>query len=249
MPAIPLIVAGIGAASSAYAAHKTAKAAKEAANQLNPQGQAAMTGVQNVAGGLTSTGRGLVTGGQQTVGQGLQTAGQGSNYFSALLGGNRALQSQAVAAPRAAITDVYRGAERNLERSGVRGAQRDVASADLGRQRAGQISSLITGVQPGAANALTSTGLSVAGIGQGQTGQGLTAQGQAGSLLSGLYGPSVQQGMFATEQGQKAGDKTGGVLGGLLFDILNGIKKTSGSGGVLPSRQTVPNFASSMPGG
>lgn len=226
----PFIAPVAGAIGSLWAAKKAGSAAEDHANQLNQQGQAAFTGAQGAAQNLSSLGTGLVGQGQATTAEGLATAGKGTNYYSALLGGNRALQSQAVAAPRAAITDVYRGAERNLDRGGVRGAAKDVATADLGRQKAGQISSLITGVQPGAAQALTSTGLSVAGVGGQQTGQGLGAVGNAGSLLSGLYGPSLGQGQFAQKQGQAAGDKTGGMLGGLLFDIINGVLKQKGSG-------------------
>lgn len=227
----PFIAPVAGAIGSLWASKKAGSAAEDHANQLNQQGQAAFTGTTGAASNLSNVGTGLVNQGNATTAEGLATAGKGSNYYAALLGGNRALQSQAVAAPRAAITDVYRGAERNLDRSGVRGAARDVSAADLGRQKAGQISSLITGVQPGAAQALTNTGLSVAGIGGQQTGQGLASIGHAGSLLSGLYGPSLAQGQFANKQGQAAGDKAGGMLGGLLFDIISGVLKQKKSGG------------------
>lgn len=226
----PFIAPVAGAIGSLWASHKAGQSAEAGANQLNQQGQAAFTGTQQTATNLTGAGNSLISGGAQTTARGLNAAGQGANYYSALLGGNRALQTQATAAPRAALTDVYRGAERGLEHSGVRGAARDVASADLNRDRAGKIAGLVTGVQPGAADALTATGLNMAGVGGQQTGQGLGAVGHAGSLLSGLYGPSVQQGLAANQRGAQAGKETGGLLGGLLFDIINGTaKRGSGS--------------------
>ncbi len=213
MPAAPLIIYGISAAASAYAAKK----AQDAAGKRSTEEQAALTGAQGTAGALSQTGQGLVTAGQAT-------QAPATNYFTSLLQGNRAQQSQAIAAPRAALTDVYRGAEQNLTHSGIRGPQRDLASAELGRQRAGQIGGLVTGVQPAAASALTQ-------IGQTQTGQGAPMLGQAGSIYSGLLGQGARNREYARGEGEKAG----AGYGGLIFDLLRQTQRGRSTGGGYPT--------------
>jgi hypothetical protein len=221
MPAaIPLVIQGASMVGGAIASRR----AQKAAQKRSAEEQVALTGGQQAAGTLGQAGQALITGGQET-------QAPATNYFSTLLRGNRAQQTQAVAAPTAAVQDVYRGAERNLERSGVRGAQRDVASAELGRERASRISSLVTGVQPQAAAALTQ-------IGQTQTSQGIGASGTAGSLYGNLLPQGAQNRMYARQEGQKAGEG----WGGLVFDMLSSYAGSKGGGGKKPlaSRQTAP---------
>lgn len=205
IPFIPTIAGAVGGIFGG-------KKATSSAMTRSPEEQAALRGGQQAGSTLTGQGTGMVTGGQQTL------AGP-TGYYQKLLSGNRALASQAVAAPRAAISDVYRGAERGLEHSGVRGAARDVASGELARQRAGQMSSLITGVQPLAAEALT-------GIGQTQTAQGVGAVGAGGNIFSRL----LDQGTANRQYGRQEGEKFGSGFGGLIFDILNATGKFKGKG-------------------
>lgn len=200
VPFIPLIVSGV----SAVAGHYAAKKAQAAALKRSPEEAAALTGAQGVAGELKTRGTGQLD-------LGAATEKPATSYFDTLLHGNRAAQSQAVAAPTAGVQDVYRGAERNLEQQGVRGAQKQVASAELGRGRASQISSLITGVQPGAAQQLTS-------IGQVQGNRGAAMLPPSGSLYANLLGQGNANRQYARGEGEKAG--TG--IGGLLFDVAQG---------------------------
>ncbi len=185
------------------------------AQKRSPEESMALQGAQSAAGNLTQQGNALI-------GQGVPLLGQAGNYWQTLLSGNRAAMAQATAGPRAALTDVYRGAESNLERSGVRGAARDVATAELGRDRAGQIARLTTGMQPAAAQAL-------GGIGSQFLGTGAPMLGQAGSIWGNLLGAGAQNRMSAREEGEKGGK----AIGGLLFDILQGTigKKFGGGGG------------------
>jgi hypothetical protein len=199
-PAVPWLVKG----GAALAGGLLGRKAQSSAMQRSPEERQALAGAQGVATNLQQTGGGLIQQGQQTL-------AQPTNYWSRLLGGNRASMAQATAAPRAAISDVYTGAERNLERSGVRGAARDVASAELGRERAGKIAGLTTGVQPGAAAQLGE-------IGSEYLGRGAPMLGQAGSIYSSLLGQGQYNRMYGREQGQQAGTQ----IGGLIFDILNG---------------------------
>lgn len=200
MPALPWIVKG----GAALGAALIGKKAQGSAQKRSPEEQAALAGTQRAGQGLQSTGTGLVAAGQPQL-------AQAGNYYSTLLRGNRAAMSQAVAGPTAQITDVYRGAERGVERAGLQGAVRDVARGELNRQRASQLSSLVTGVQPYAAEQLGS-------LGAGQVSAGLGAQSNAGSIFGNLLGAGYQNRVYAREEGGKAG----GAVGGFLFDILSG---------------------------
>jgi hypothetical protein len=178
-------------------------------------------------------GKTLFSTGTSMIGEGQRTLAQPTSYYQKLLTGSRALMSQAVSQPRAAISDVYRGAERGLEQGGVRGAQRDVARGELSRQRAGQIGSLITGVQPAAAGALTDIGQTQTGQGAGIAGQGVGATGSAGNIFAGLLGQGAQNRQYARGEGENFGSG----FGGLIFDLLSGAmnKGKGGGGGTLSS--------------
>lgn len=215
MPALPWLAKGAGLLGGALFGRKQ----QQGAQQRSPEEQLSLRGAQGAAGNLAQTGAALTQTGQQT-------QAPATNYYSTLLRGNRAQQSQAVAAPTAAITDIYQGAERNLERTGVRGAARDVATAELGRERASKIAGLVTGVQPGAAAALTD-------IGQTQTGQGLGASSGAASIYGNLLGQGTQNRMYARSEGERAGQG----IGGFLFDLISGgfgRKKKKGLAGWAP---------------
>jgi hypothetical protein len=210
-PAVPWIIKG----GAALGGSLLGKMAQGSAQKRSPEESAAIGGAQNAAGALSTTGSGLIN-------QGAPLTSQASNYWATLLGGNRAQMAQATAAPRAAITDVYRGAESNLERSGVRGASRDRATAELGRDRASKIAGLTTGVQPFAAQQL-------ADIGGEQTRLGAGMLGQSGSIWGNLLGQGFQNRAYARHEGEKAGTS----IGGFLFDILSGtIGKKFGGGGI-----------------
>lgn len=219
VPFIPMIASTIGGAIAA-------KKGQSAAMKRSPEEATSLTGAQESGGANAAQGAGLYGAGTGMVKRGQATLEQPTNYFSKLLSGNRALQSQAVSAPRGAISDVYRGAERNLEQGGVRGASRDVAKAELGRERAGKISSLITGVQPAAAGALTDIGQTQTAQGAGIAGQGVGATGQAGGLFSRL----LDQGSENRQYGRKEGEKGGAAWGGLIFDVLKSTGKFNAKG-------------------
>lgn len=219
VPFIPAIASTIGGIIGG-------KKATASATKRSPEEQLSLQGGQQAGTALAGQGAALYGQGSGMVRQGQQTLEQPTGYYQKLLGGNRALASQAVAAPRAQLSDVYRGASRSLEQGGVRGAARDVAQGELSRQRAGQISSLITGVQPGAAAALTSIGENQTQQGAGIAGTGVQATGQSGSLFSNL----LTQGTSNRQYGRQEGEKAGSGFGGLIFDLLSGVMKKKGGG-------------------
>lgn len=219
IPFIPMIASAVGGIIAA-------KKGQSAAMKRSPEEATSLTGAQGAGSTLAGEGGELYGQGAGMVQRGQATLAQPTSYFQKLLSGNRALQSQAVAAPRAAISDVYRGAERNLERGGVRGASRDVAKAELGRERSGAISSLITGVQPAAAGALTSIGQTQTGQGAGIAGQGVGATGTSGNIFQNLLG----EGFANRKYGRGEGEKGGAAWGGLIFDLLKSTGKFEAKG-------------------
>lgn len=108
--------------------------------------------------------------GASLFGAGMPAMRSAISYYDTLLRGDRASQAQALAGPMAGITDLYRGAEANMQRTGVRGGVKDLMTAQLGRDRTNQIGQLTAGVQPMAASALASLGSSATGQAQGATG-------------------------------------------------------------------------------
>lgn len=235
IPFIPTIASTIGGIIGG-------KKATSSAMKRSPEEQVSLKGGQAAAGSLTGMGAGLYGTGTGMIGQGRGTLAQPTNYYQKLLGGNRALASQAVAAPRAEISDVYRGATRSLEQSGVRGAQRDVAKTDLSRQRAGQISSLITGVQPSAAEMLTGIGQTGISQGAGIASTGTMATGTGGGIYSGLLSQGANNRAYARGEGQQFGQS----FGSMIFDILKGTgkfnKKGAGGGNFFSSAFPVSSF-------
>lgn len=252
--AIPIIAAAVSTAGSVaaskIAANSAAKRSAEEKAALE-KGQGAAGLLTGAAPGLVKQGQAATTEGLDTLRTGLSTMAPAASYYGTLLRGNRALQSQATAAPRAAIQDTYAGAERNLERGGVRGAAKDVATADLGRQRAGQIASLLTGVQPGAAAGAAGVGAQQAGVGSEQATIGLNRTSMGGSFAQGggaLASGQMQQGFQNRVYGREEGGQFGSQMGGFLFDILSSLGNKRGGGGFKPLSGVQMGMPNALPG-
>ncbi len=193
---------GVMAGQAIYGYIKNRQAAK-AEQQARAQEQSMLTGATGVSNQLTTSGTSLTA-------AGMPGAQQAGSYYSTLLGGNRAAMAQATAGPRGAITDEYRGATRNLEHSGIQGAGRDLATAELNRDKVGKIAGLTTGVQPQAAAGLAD--LSTNLVSQG--GNRLSA---AGGLWGGLLGNRTN----ARYDAEGTHQATSAAFGRTLFDILS----------------------------
>lgn len=222
VPFIPLIAQGAGAVGAGIAAKK----AQSSAQKRSPEEEAALKGATGAAGTALQQGTELSK-------LSLPYLKQAGGYYSTLLGGNRAAMSQAVAAPRAALTDVYRGAERNLERSNVQGAARDVGMAQLARDRAGKVAGLTTGVQPYAADAL-------AGLGERFAGAGLAGADVGGRIYGNLLGEGFRNRTYARREGEDAGETWGKFLHDAILNIPTGSGNRPNS--TLPSRRTTPMY-------
>lgn len=139
---------------------------------------------------------------QSAFGQPLLNSAAG--YYQRLLHGDRASMQSAIAPEVAGITDVYRGATRNLERSGVQGAARDQATAELSRDRAGKISQILPTLRPQAAAA---TG----DLGNQALSRMLTGQANAGNLYTNLLTGSNNR-LQQTDQNDQAFSQSAGQL-------------------------------------
>ena len=173
MPAVPFIIPAIGTAISGYSAIKNARAAGKAGAAQN-----ALLGEQTAS---ARQGRTLGTGMVQA---GMPATQSALSYYAKLLQGSRGAMSQATAGANRQITDVYRGAEKSLERQGVRGGVRETALAELSRDRAASIAGLTTGVQGDAANQLASIGGGLINSGM----QGISGAASQFGNAAGAYG-------------------------------------------------------------
>jgi hypothetical protein len=204
IPFIPLIAQGAGMLGGAIAGKKATKAAQ----QRSPEEMQALTGAQGAADSLGKQGGDFLQ-------QSKPWMQQPANFYQTLLSGNRAAMSNAVAAPMAQISQQFRGAERGLDRSGIRGAARDVAAGELGRDRVSKMAGLTTGVQGAAAEGLAGLGTTSAQLGAGMAGQG-------GSIYANL----LNQGATNRQYARQEGGQTAGAIGNLAAtagNVLTGI--------------------------
>lgn len=206
---------------------------------LTPQGAQAQTGLFGNAAALQGAGQGLLAGGA-----GLQQAGMGevrkggadldaaSGYLRSLVSGNAGATAAAVAPQVGQITSIYRGAQSSLDRSGVRGAGRDVAEAEMGREKAGRISDLVLAQRPGAV-----AGLAQLAQGRQQTGLGLTGQGLQGSALGvgALQASSGPLGAIYGGEGRRAEigaqnqAEIGRFFANIIYDMMKGQRAGAGA--------------------
>lgn len=227
MPVVPFIPA-IAQVGGAAIGGLMSKRAQQGAMKRSPEEAAALAGGQGAAGMAQGGAKALLS-------QGMANQQGPANYFSSLLRGNRAQMTQAVAPSIAQATDVFRGAERGYDRAGLRGAARDVATADLGRARASHIAGLTTGVQPAAASAL-------AGMGEGQVQQGAGLAGTAGNIYGNLLTGASQHRQWADQRGTEAGK----AWGGLVQDVINKVPWGGKKGGGNLAFPTLPWLGSSV---
>lgn len=211
--AVPWIIKGGIALGSAFLGKKRTSSAM----QRSPEEMRALNGAYSALEGSNSDGDAASK-------MGLPMLAQAGDYYSRLLNGDRGQMSAATAAPRAEITDIYRGAASNLERSPIRGGERTLAMSTLNREKASKLAQLTTGVQPNAA----------AGLAQvGSTGAGLGAYGKAAS--AGAYANLLRQGADNRSQAEDKGSAFAKNMGGILTDMFMG-----GGGGKAPTIKSRP---------
>jgi hypothetical protein len=234
VPFIPLIAQGVGLAGGAIAGKKATKAAMT----RSPEEMRALTGAQGAADASMGAGKDVLGQSKDLLGkagslttQGKQWLEQPANYYQTLLSGNRAAMQGAVAPATAQITGNYRGAAQGL--SGLRGASKDAATADLNRQRVSQIAGLSTGVQSGAAGALGALGQAGLNAASPLYGAGASLAGTGGQLMGqggGIYANLLNQGNANRQYGRQEGGQTSAAIGNLAATAGNVLSGVLGKG-------------------
>lgn len=148
---------------------------------------------------------------------------QVGSYLSPILSGSRGAVNQALAPDLAAITETYRGAGKALEQSGMRGGTRELATAELNRDRAGKLALLPSQARASAASAMMD-------VGTGHAGVGATQAGAAGNLFNAathaktgttnaygtlFHGANQQQDLL-----QRRTQGSGSAIGSMIFDAV-----------------------------
>ncbi len=228
--AIPALISAGGTIGGALLGRKSV----QGDTQRTPEEQRAMAGQTGAASALTGQAQGLSS-------LGMPALQQSGKYFSTLASGNRSAMTQALSPQIEATNDIYGGTARSLSRF-LRGPEKDVQMAEGERNRAGAVSSLFRSGRNTAANSL-------AAFGSGLTGQAAANTGAAGSI----FGQQEAAGRANRFGNADLTHQAGSDFGGLIFNLLKNYSgksgSTSGGGGVLPSRQTVPNVGSLFGGG
>jgi hypothetical protein len=139
--------------------------------QRTPQELQAMNSVSALARLISGQGSGLYNVGSPAYAEAL-------NYYKQLLSGNKQAVTAAIAPNAQAVNEIYKGAANSAAAGPLRGGAREQQSAELERQRAGQIAGLPQQAIQNAAAQAGSLGLSGAQAGsqQEQAGAGLYGQ-------------------------------------------------------------------------
>ena len=248
--AIPIIASIGGSIGGGLIGRKTSMDIAKQGRELTPEERRAFEGGMGSAGQLGDMG-------SQLYGSGQKQLGQAGSYYETLLRGDRGAMQQAVAGPAEQIGDIYGGASRSIRSGSGRGGVQEQQLAEIEREKAGRISRLTAGVQPGAAESLGRLGMF-------QTGTGVGATQAGGNLLSRLLGISAgsrRTGLEGMLAGHQIGQDYGGNIGNLLFEALRsanigGGKGKGVSGGVPPGLPPgyprgagLPTHPGNLPGG
>jgi hypothetical protein len=209
MPAVPAIIGAGGAiGSSLIGSHAASEAMK-----LTPEERRAYDAQSGLADQMKSQGTKLF-------GTAMPALQNTLSYYQTLMGrGGRSAADALTAPARENVSSVYKGAARGLVKSGVQGGARDTALADLNREKAGQMSRLVTGVQGNAA--------------QAQGGLAGNLIGSAGGFESGagsLYGNMGDVAGKNKRLGLETGGKTASGFGGLMAQLMNIYGGSKGKG-------------------
>jgi hypothetical protein len=207
MPAV-LIPALIAAGGSVAAA----KIASNAADRQTQLGRDSLSQANQATARLTQQGQGAIDRANPSI-------DAATKYYQTLLGGNRSAISQAVSPTTGAIRDTFAGARGGIEAGMARGGVRDLALANTNRDEANQVSRVYSGVQPGAAAALMSSG-------QGLLNSGLSAFG----AVPGAYTSQANTGLAIGQTNENASNQAGRDTGAFIFNAMRN-KPQSGKSG------------------
>ncbi len=202
-PAIGAAVGGGGSIASGMGGKK----AQKQANQLAQQ----QLGLQQKQFGLT----------KQQVGLGNQTLAPASNYWQALLSGNRAAAQQATGPYASLQGEAAQGARNAIQASTPRGGEQNLAIAQNYNDLSNNVARLYAGMQPLAAQNLGQLGGEYLSSGAsmnpnanvGAAYQNYAQQQQNAQQAAGGFGSILYQAMKKMGGGSSGGGTTGGKGG------------------------------------
>lgn len=191
---------------------------------------------------LASTGAPLLDQSQKSLTQAGGAYNQVGSYLSPILSGSRGAVNQALAPDLAAITETYRGAGKAVEQSGMRGGTRDLANAELNRDRAGKLALLPSQARASAATGMMDVGSGQAGVGATQAGAAsnlfgnatAAKQGATGAYGTLFHGANQQQALM-----QQRTMGSGNAIGSMIFDAVKS-KGSKGGGGTGGTPANIP---------
>lgn len=226
--------------------NKLARAPKPTAQASQYAG--GLTGIsdalQKAGGDARTFGGGILAGGLAGADRGGRTLDAPENYYRGILSGGSGRFASAIAPEVGAITQLYRGATSSLDRNNVRGANREVAEADLARERAARTSGLIMSLRPGAADALTEIGGQRTQAGLARAGLGASIYGQGGDLMARAAGPLAALYSGEMERMRLAQESAGGIgksMGSFIFDLLRSGAGAAAGGGLNRAMPAMPS--------
>lgn len=222
VPAVQLGISAFGA----FKRHKAQKKQQQQQEQLAAEAKAARGAITQQAPQFAQQGKAFGD-------IGLPLLRDSSNYYRALIGGDRGAIDAALAPERAGIADTYRGAQKSVDF--MRGPTKDLAQAELNKQRAGQLGLLPAMARKGAIEGGTQLGLDTARTGLDARRMGASLYESAGQLAHQGAQTGINQGYLNLAQNQQNFDMGQG-MGSLFGDVLKGVLgKFGGGGGRLPT--------------
>lgn len=186
------------------------------------QQSSAMSGTQGAQQMLGQAAPQLMGAGQQATATGVSGASTAANYYKSLLSGGRAGLTAATAPEAGAALDYYKGAEGKVQNT-MRGGGRDMALAELDRQKTGQLAMLPAQARAGAAQGLVGASAPLLQSGTAQTEAGVNAG-------YGAAGAGTQLFNQATTSADRQ-SKAGSGIGGMIYDAISGWASGKGKWG------------------
>lgn len=232
--AVPLLIK-----ASPYIASGVASLIGRKASGPTKEQKQAMQTTSAAQGQLTGAAAPLLGQGMQTAQQGARYLGDAGRYYQGILGSRS--QAQASLAPEMTTAlEYYRGAGNKARRT-LTGGTRDMALAELDRQKVGQLAGMVPAARRAAAEGITGVGGTAMQGGTALTGQGAGLYDTAARIASEQFGQAGELRRQAQEGGK--------TWGGTVFDIL---KNTTGGGkrgkSPLPSSSISPGLLMGGPG-
>ena len=215
--AAPWIASGVGAlfGKKSSGASKGQQAAMASTQQSQNQLGAAAAPMLQQGSGLAQQGSGYL--------------GQAGKYYGDILGSRQSAR-ESLAPEMTTALDFYKGAENKAKRT-LTGGSRDYATAELDRQKVGQIAGMLPAARRSAAEGITGVGSAALSGGSQMSGTGAGLLDTSARIGAGQFDQATK-----IREQEQAGGKS---WGSTIFDIIKGgVGGGGGKGGKSPLAST-----------